>query len=129
MFKNWVLVAGDILVVVLFSIAGMNNHDQNDLVGGLLRNVVPFSLALVLAALALGLYRDSPGTSALGIAPKAVLAGLLAGVLGAALRSLMFDRPYEISFVIVSTLFITAGVTVLHTAFALIARRSVGRAT
>ena len=131
MRSRYLTPVGDLLAILVFSLVGTASHKEGNLGVALVRNVVPFGVAWLVFATALGLYRALPSLASpevpfadsglrLGLQHswrgrewmghmgwRLLIAGVLAGVVGAALRSWWFDRPYEGDFVAVATVFLT----------------------
>ena len=99
----WVAFAADLLVLVVFVVAGRRSHDEGSGLAGFLRVWWPFAVALVVATIASGTWR----------APlewrRAVVAWLVTVALGMTLRIAVQGREFKPTFVIVTTVFVGAG--------------------
>lgn len=83
---------GDILVLLLFVLLGMRNHELLSRAGALAHlaaNVLPLSLAWLLAATALGAWRFPLPLRMTAVLRATLLAWLLAAPLGLLLRALV----------------------------------------
>src|SRR5262245_16558940 len=101
----YLLLAGDLFCILLFAVAGSRSHADGLTIEYLLRAAGPFMVAWLASALAFGVYRRGTSWTA-GSAWKAVLeAWLPAWLLGMALRSLVFGRPFVPAFAVVSLVF------------------------
>jgi glucan phosphoethanolaminetransferase (alkaline phosphatase superfamily) len=96
-------VIADTLIVVLFVAVGRRNHDQDPALSGTFTTAAPFLIALVLGWLAARVWQR----------PLAVVTGVIVWAVtlvgGMLLRNLVFDRGTATSFVIVTALFLGAG--------------------
>jgi hypothetical protein len=90
-------------VLVVFVVAGRRSHDEGSGLAGFLRVWWPFSVALVVATIASGTWR----------APlewrRAIAAWLVTVALGMTLRIAVQGREFKPTFVIVTTVFVGAG--------------------
>jgi peptidoglycan/LPS O-acetylase OafA/YrhL len=96
-------VIADTLIVVLFVAIGRRNHDQDPALSGTFTTAAPFLIALVLGWLAARVWQR----------PLAVVTGVIVWAVtlvgGMLLRNLVFDRGTATSFVVVTALFLAAG--------------------
>jgi len=99
----WVAFAADLLVLVVFVVVGRRSHDEGSGLDGFLRVWWPFAAALVVATIASGTWR----------APlewrRAIVAWLVTVALGMTLRIAVQGREFKPTFVIVTTVFVGAG--------------------
>jgi hypothetical protein len=99
----WAAFGADLLVLVVFVVAGRRSHDEGSGLEGFLRVWWPFAVALVVATLASGTWR----------APlewrRAIVAWLVTVALGMTLRIAVQGREFKPTFVIVTTVFVGAG--------------------
>jgi len=99
----WVGFAADLLVLVVFVALGRRSHDEGSGLAGFLRVWWPFAVALVVATVASGTWR----------APlewrRAIVAWLVTVALGMTLRIAVQGRELKPTFVIVTTVFVGAG--------------------
>lgn len=106
---RWELIAlavGDFIAMVIFAAVGRSSHNMDAGEGPLLavlNTAAPFALAWLLAGAAVGLYTGKalypPGRVLL----RTLLAGLMAGPFGVALRAVWLARPIVWTFVLVAT--------------------------
>jgi hypothetical protein len=85
--QTTLLVVGDCLVFIAFSLIGLKNHEEGITLNGIVRNAVPFGAAWLMAATLTGLYRPGWQHSEDGLLQKVGTAWLPAWALGLALRS------------------------------------------
>ncbi len=99
----WWPPALDVIVVVIFVVIGRETHEEGNALVALVETAAPFLIGL---ALGWGLVRDRnvPQSTATGLA--VVTSTLVVGMLG---RRVVFDDGTAVSFVIVATLFLSAG--------------------
>jgi hypothetical protein len=99
----WVAFGADLLVLVVFVLVGRRSHDEGSGLEGFLRVWWPFAVGLVVATLVGGTWR----------APlewrRAIVAWLVTVALGMALRVAVQGREFKPTFVIVTTVFVGAG--------------------
>ncbi len=99
----WWPPALDALVVVLFVVIGRESHEEGNALAAILETAAPFLIGLALGW-ALVARRHAPQSSGTGLA--VVASTLVVGMLG---RRIVFDDGTAISFVVVATLFLSAG--------------------
>jgi hypothetical protein len=99
----WVAFGADLLVLVVFVLMGRRSHDEGSGLEGFLRVWWPFAVGLVVATVISGVWR----------APlewrRAIVAWLVTVVLGMTLRVAVQGREFKPTFVIVTTVFVGAG--------------------
>ena len=99
----WAAFGADLLVLVVFVLVGRRSHDEGSGIAGFLRVWWPFAVGLVVATVASGTWR----------APlewrRAIVTWLLTVALGMALRIAVQGRDFKPTFVIVTTVFVGAG--------------------
>ena len=99
----WIAFGADLLVLVVFVLVGRRSHDEGSGLEGFLRVWWPFAVALVVATLASGTWR----------APlewrRAIVAWLVTVAVGMVLRIAVQGRDFKPTFVIVTTVFVGAG--------------------
>ena len=99
----WVAFAADLLVLVAFVLVGRRSHDEGSGLEAFLRVGWPFAVGLVVATLASGTWR----------APlewrRAIVTWLLTVSVGMTLRIAVQGREFKPTFVIVTTVFVGAG--------------------
>lgn len=116
MHRAALALALDLVLIVVFAIAGRRTHEEGSAIGGTLVVAAPFLIGYVVAAAAVRLDR-SPAS--LRRAVPAWLGGIALGML---LRGTAFDRGTAASFVVVA--FVATGVLLLGwRVLALLARR------
>ena len=91
----WILLAGDILVLVLFVLAGQREHELinagNPLLG-IAQTSLEFVLAWLAAAARFGAFRRDEPSSRRAFLRRSLNAWLLAAPLATLLRALVLDR-------------------------------------
>jgi len=99
----WIAFGADLLVLVVFVLVGRRSHEEGSGIEGFLRVWWPFAVALVVATVASGTWR----------APlewrRAIVAWLVTVALGMTLRIAVQGRDFKPTFVIVTTVFVGAG--------------------
>jgi len=99
----WAAFGADLLVLVVFVLVGRRSHDEGSGLAGFVRVWWPFAVALVVATLVSGVWR----------APlewrRAIATWLVTVALGMALRIVVQGRDFKPTFVIVTTVFVGAG--------------------
>jgi len=99
----WIAFGADLLVLVVFVLVGRRSHDEGSGVEGFLRVWWPFAVGLMVATIASGTWR----------APlewrRAIVAWLVTVALGMTLRIAVQGRDFKPTFVIVTTVFVGAG--------------------
>ena len=119
--RPWVAFAADLAVLVVFVALGRRSHDEGSGIEGFLRVWWPFAVGLVVATIASGTWR----------APlewrRAIVAWLVTVALGMVLRIAVQGRDFKPSFVIVTTVFVGAGMLGWRAVVRKIAARRSGR--
>jgi hypothetical protein len=118
----WAAFGADLLVVIVFVAVGRRSHDEGSGLEGFLRVWWTFAVGVVVATGVSGVWR----------APlewrRAIVAWLVTVALGMTLRIAVQGREFKPSFVIVTTVFLGAGMlgwrAVTRTALARKARTS-----
>ena len=99
----WVAFAADLLVLVVFVLVGRRSHDEGSGLEGFLRVWWPFAVGLAFATIVSGTWR----------APlewrRAIVAWVVTVALGMTLRIAVQGREFKPTFVIVTTVFVGAG--------------------
>jgi DUF3054 family protein len=99
----WIAFGADLLVLVVFVLVGRRSHDEGSGVEGFLRVWWPFAVGLMVATIASGTWR----------APlewrRAIVTWLVTVALGMTLRIAVQGRDFKPTFVIVTTVFVGAG--------------------
>jgi hypothetical protein len=101
--RPWTALLGDVVIVVVFVLLGRQSHHEDAGVVGFFRVWWPFAVALGVAWLVTGLWRAPLAW------PRAVVAWLVTVGLGMALRIAAENRELKIAFVVVTLLFVGAG--------------------
>jgi hypothetical protein len=99
----WWPPALDALIVVLFVVIGRETHDEENAVVAILETAAPFLIGLA-AGWTVGRTRRTPLSAVAGFI---VLVATL--VIGMALRKAVFGDGTAVSFVVVASLFLGAG--------------------
>ena len=104
---NWILVVGDLLVLLSFVVIGRNSHALSpaDLAGGVL-TALPFVLSWFMIAPWFGLYKTNINRSFKRMLPRLAATWMLAVPLAHILRALLLGRAIPagipLTFVLVS---------------------------
>lgn len=103
MARPWVAILGDVAVLVVFVLLGRRTHHEDAGFDGFLRVWWPFAAALAVGWLVTRSWRAPLAWR------RAVPAWLVTVGLGMALRIATQDRELEAAFVVVTLLFVGAG--------------------
>ena len=118
----WVAFAADLIVLVVFVAVGRRSHDEASGLEGFLRVWWPFALGLVVATIASGTWR----------APlewrRAIAAWVVTVALGMTLRVAVQGREFKPTFLIVTTVFVGAGMLGWRAGVRKVAARRASRA-
>lgn len=101
--RPWLALLGDVAVLVVFVLVGRRSHHEDAGFAGFLRVWWPFAVALGVAWLVTGLWRAPLAWM------RATSAWLVTVALGMALRITAEDRDFKVAFLIVTLLFVGAG--------------------
>lgn len=99
------LAAGDLVCFLLFAAAGRASHDESvmgPLFLGPLQTAAPFLAAWAIVAPLVGAYDARHTARPRGAVLRALLAWAVADPLGVLLRSLILQRPVQLSFILVA---------------------------
>jgi DUF3054 family protein len=102
-FRPWVAAVADAAVLVLFVVVGRRSHHEDAGLAGFLRVWWPFAAALLVAWLAIGVWRAPLAGG------RAVAAWLVTVGLGMAIRVVVEGRDFKVAFTIVTLVFVGAG--------------------
>jgi hypothetical protein len=102
-------LAADALVVLAFAGFGRRSHDESGGVAGTLGTAAPFLIGLAIAWVVVALYerRRGRGLEALISVDDGVVIALIAVAVGMFARRLLWDRGTALTFVVVTTAFVT----------------------
>ena len=116
----WVAFAADLLVLVVFVLVGRRSHDEGSGLEGFLRVWWPFAAGLVFATVVSGTWR----------APlewrRAIVSWVVTVASGMTLRIAVQGREFKPTFVIVTIVFVGAGMLGWR---AIVRKIAAGRAT
>ena len=115
--QPWLATALDLLVLVVFVAVGRRSHDEGSGLASFLRIWWPFAVGLGVATAITRMWRGPLEWR------RAIVAWLLTVAVGMALRIAIQDREFKPSFVIVTTLFVGAGML----GWRAVARRALAR--
>jgi len=101
--RPWLAALADMAVLVVFVVVGRRSHHEDAGVAGFLRVWWPFALALVVAWSVAGLWRAPLAWG------RVVAAWLVTVGLGMTLRIVIEEREFKIAFLIVTLVFVGAG--------------------
>ena len=99
----WVALGADLLVLVVFVLVGRRSHDEGSGLEGFLRVWWPFAVGCVVATLASCTWRAPLDWR------RAIVAWIVTVALGMTLRVAVQGREFKPTFVIVTTVFVGAG--------------------
>ena len=122
------LIVGDAIVISLFVLLGLNNHEGISLAGWA-RNAVPLTIAWLVIGGALGVFRPQIAGSMTTILPRIALAWPVAAMIGLVTRYLILGHGLAVSFVIVTVLTNLVMLLIWRTAYTLALRTKRGEAS
>ncbi len=102
-FRPWVAAVADVAVLVLFVVVGRRSHHEDAGLAGFVRVWWPFAAALLVAWLAMGVWRAPLAWG------RAVAAWLVTVGLGMTIRVVVEGRDFKVAFTIVTLVFVGAG--------------------
>jgi Protein of unknown function (DUF3054) len=93
-----ILLAGDLVCFLVFALLGLRNHEEGITLSGIIRAATPFQAGWLLAGLVPAFRESRSQHRRTGVLRR----WAPAWVIGLALRTLFFDRSFEVSFAIVA---------------------------
>jgi hypothetical protein len=102
-FRPWLAALADLAVLVVFVVVGRRSHHEDAGVAGFFRVWWPFAVALLVAWSVAGLWRAPLAWG------RVVAAWVITVGLGMTLRIVVEDREFKIAFLIVTLVFVGAG--------------------
>lgn len=105
--RGAVLLVGDLVCFLVFALLGLRSHEDGITLGGVLRAATPFQAGWLIAGLVPTFHERRSAHRRTGVLRR----WAPAWVVGLGLRTLLFDRSFEVSFAIVS--FIANGLILL----------------
>lgn len=109
-WELFALAVGDLVALIVFAAVGGTSHGTlaaGSPVLNVLNTAVPFMAAWLTVGMLLGLYRGRALYPLWRVVALTLLAGIIAGPLGVALRAAWLRRPIAVTFVVVATAFST----------------------
>src|SRR3954468_16916842 len=101
--RPWIAAAADLAVVVLFVAIGRRSHHEDARLAGFLRVCWPFAVGLLVGSLVTRLPQAPLAWT------RAIGAWLLTVAVGMVLRIVIEDRDLSVAFIIVTLVFLGAG--------------------
>jgi Protein of unknown function (DUF3054) len=98
--RGLILLAGDLICFLVFAVLGLRSHEDGITLSGIVRAATPFQAGWLLAGLVPVFHERRSKHRRTGVLRR----WAPAWVIGLALRTLFFDRSFEVSFAIVSFL-------------------------
>jgi len=105
--RRAVLLAGDLISFLVFALLGLRSHEDGMTLGGVVRAATPFQAGWLIAGLVPVFHERRSSHRSTGVLRRWVPAW----VIGLGLRTLLFDRSFEVSFAVVA--FIANGLLLL----------------
>jgi hypothetical protein len=105
--RSAILLAGDLICFLVFALLGLRSHEEGITLGGVVRAATPFQAGWLVAGLIPVLREDRSAHRRTAVLRR----WTPAWVIGLGLRTLFFDRSFEVSFAIVA--FIANGLLLL----------------
>jgi hypothetical protein len=102
--RGAVLLAGDLICFLVFALLGLRSHEEGITLDGVLRAATPFQAGWLVVGLIPVFHESRSAHRRTGVLRR----WAPAWAIGLALRTLLFDRSFEVSFAIVA--FIANGV-------------------
>jgi len=99
--RDWrgvILLAGDFVCFLVFALLGLRSHEEGITLSGIVRAATPFQAGWLLAGLVPTFHESRSAHRRTGVVRR----WTPAWVIGLALRTLFFDRSFEVSFAIVA---------------------------
>ncbi|HOA24464.1 MAG TPA: DUF3054 domain-containing protein [Aggregatilineales bacterium] len=100
------LFVGDFLVLVLFAAVGRTSHSMEvstRVLPNIINTAAPMMLGWLLSGMLTGIYTATGLHPPRRVVLRTLLAGLIGGPIGVALRALWLGRPIILTFVLVAT--------------------------
>ncbi|WP_019119302.1 DUF3054 domain-containing protein [Brevibacillus massiliensis] len=97
-----ILLLGDLVMILLFTLIGMKEHDRMIGITGLFYTAAPFLIGWVITAPLLGAYRPAAVSSVKTAAWRAFLVWVAVEIVSMVIRALFFGKPFILSFAIVT---------------------------
>ena len=114
-WELFALALGDLLALIVFAAIGGTSHGTlsgDSSVLNVLNTAMPFLAAWLVVGMLLGLYRGRALYPLWRVIVLTLLAGVIAGPLGVALRAAWLRRPILMPFVLVGTAFSTLALVI-----------------
>jgi hypothetical protein len=105
--RSAVLLAGDLICFLVFALLGLRSHEDGITLVGVVRAATPFQAGWLIAGFVPAFHESRSAHRRTGVLRR----WAPAWVIGLALRSLLFDRSFEVSFAVVA--FIANGLLLL----------------
>jgi hypothetical protein len=93
-----VVLVGDLVCFVVFALIGLRGHEDGITLGGVVRAATPFQAGWLIAGLVPVFHERRSAQGGTGVLRR----WAPAWVMGLGLRTLLFDRSFEVSFAIVA---------------------------
>lgn len=117
------LAVGDLVAFLVFGVLGLASHDLATTPASLFRTVAPFAVAWFALGPLLGAFRASTTSRPTQAWWRVLVIWLVCGAVGLLLRSWWLDRPFILTFAVVTVGVNMALLVGWRTGFALVARR------
>jgi Protein of unknown function (DUF3054) len=105
--RSAVLLAGDLICFLVFALLGLRSHEDGITLDGVVRAATPFQAGWLIAGLVPMFHERRSSHRSTGVLRR----WMPAWVIGLGLRTLLFDRSFEVSFAVVA--FIANGLLLL----------------
>lgn len=96
--RSAVLLVGDLICFMVFALLGLRSHEDGITLGGVVRAATPFQAGWLIAGLVPMFHERASSHRSTGVLRRWVPAW----VIGLGLRTLFFDRSFEVSFAVVA---------------------------
>lgn len=118
----WFLLLGDLFVFLLFAYVGKSSHQMEITWLGLIETAAPFILGWFVVGYFTGIFKPSAYASFGQAIIKTALTWLVAGPVGLALRAIIFQEGFDLTFAIVTMISIAIFMMVWRTIYTLAGR-------
>ncbi|WP_018131358.1 DUF3054 domain-containing protein [Effusibacillus pohliae] len=100
--KRWILLIGDLLMLILFAFIGQSEHKTFTTLGGTLKTAAPFMIAWGVVALIFGLYNMRHYETFAAMFKRTLPVWAIAIPAGLALRALFLGKGIKVPFLVVA---------------------------
>lgn len=121
--NRWLLLAGDVLMLLVFALMGQASHKVDITVAETLKTALPFIVGWLLTGWGIGIYKLIHFQSVSAILKRTVLNWVIAIPLGLVLRAWILGTGFSVPFLFVSMAFTLLLLSAWRLAFVAVAKR------